>query len=511
MGIGIPAGVTLSVQDISDWILWSCLGWYDLPIAGVPVPAPPKTCDLLNSNYLAGYAPTSEDLADWATWGCAMYYPTGIGGRASAKTCDAIYAKYVSGQNVTAEDWQSWSFWSCVDWFPQGIGSIQGVALGGWISPEPFIAPSVFQVNGTLYQDLWSMCTAIGRPACESKLSQHFDTFITEQDIQEIKSAGFNYVRIPFNYWDVSADLSEPYPANIGWAYVDRVIGWCSKYGLQVGLGVHAMPGGQNPWNHAGHQDQFGWLTNFAAYSQRSTATLIEVVKRIKGPNYTHVRLLELVNEPYLVMVSADTVERVRGWYRSVIVALRSLVSDAAQYPSGGPELMISESFLGSNVFYGERLATQGLTSAYLDYHFYSIFVAADIAQSPEGHIQQVASVMVPNLLKMSVIAPTFVGEFSAAMTDCAPYLNGVGGGSRYDGSFAGFPNVCGGCMCADAIDVTKWTDTQKTNLRAYVDAQIKAARAYGVGFVFWTWKTETRLVEWDWKFLVERGMASLV
>ncbi|KAJ3344043.1 hypothetical protein HDU93_003206 [Gonapodya sp. JEL0774] len=350
----------------------------------------------------------------------------------------------------------------------------------------------------------------MGRPACENRLRTHFAAFITEQDISDIKDAGFNFVRIPFNYWDVTPDLSEPYPAGIGWAFVDQAIRWCAKFGLQVGIGLHALPGGQNPWNHAGRTDFFGWNTDFSAYSQRSTAALVEVVNRIKGPNYAHVRLFELANEPYMAMMSADTTERIRGWYRSVVVTLRSMMANTALYPTGGPELMISESFLGANVFYGQSLRDQGLGTAYVDFHYYSIFEAGQIAQSPAGHISGIPYSLTPNLQSFSTIGPAFLGEFSAAMTDCAQFMNGVYGLHRYDGSFPGFPNLCGGCTCADAINVTRWTDAQKSDLRAYVNAQISAAKGNAVGYVFWTWKTETKLVEWDWQYLLSLKMVSV-
>ncbi|KAJ3344042.1 exo-1,3-beta-glucanase [Gonapodya sp. JEL0774] len=283
---------------------------------------------------------------------------------------------------------------------------------------------------------------------------------------------GFNYVRIPLNYWDVTPDAAEPYPANLGWSYVNQAISWCAKYGLQVGLGHF-----------------FDWLNNFDSYSKRSTAALVETVNRLKGPSYSHVKLLELVNEPYMIPMNGATIEK---------------------YPSGGPELMISEGFLGTNIFGGSSLLDQGLGTARMDYHYYSIFDANGIALDTAGHLQHLQDYLIPTLEGMKAIAPTFLGEFSAAMTDCAPHLNSVNGGSRFDGTFPGYSNVCGGCKCADAININTWSASKKNSLRAYVNAQIIAAKAGGVGYVFWTWKTENKLVEWDWQYLLSQGMVSV-
>jgi glucan 1,3-beta-glucosidase len=80
-------------------------------------------------------------------------------------------------------------------------------------------------------------------------------------------------------------------------------------------------------------------------------------------------------------------------------------------------------------------------------------------------------------------------GEWAAAMTDCARYLNGYGKGARYDGSFGGAAAV-ESCAGRSSGSVAQLPGDQKSNMRTFIEAQLQS---YGdaAGWVFWTWKTE--------------------
>jgi glucan 1,3-beta-glucosidase len=92
-------------------------------------------------------------------------------------------------------------------------------------------------------------------------------------------------------------------------------------------------------------------------------------------------------------------------------------------------------------------------------------------------------------------------GEWSAAMTDCATWLNGVGRvalfNGQYDNSHKG--------TCDGVNDVSTWSWEKLENTRRHVEAQLDAYDL-GNGWIFWKFKAENAL-EWDMVGLVENSL----
>jgi len=83
-------------------------------------------------------------------------------------------------------------------------------------------------------------------------------------------------------------------------------------------------------------------------------------------------------------------------------------------------------------------------------------------------------------------------GEFSVAVNDCATYLNGVGVGSRWDGTFPSStyrhsPNS----TCVGTSDISTYTAEYKTFMKQFFLAQIEAFEQ-GAGWFYWNFKTES-------------------
>lgn len=64
------------------------------------------------------------------------------------------------------------------------------------------------------------------------------------------------------------------------------------------------------------------------------------------------------------------------------------------------------------------------------------------------------------------------VGEWTPAATDCATYLNGLGVGARFDGSYPGSTRV-GSCSGITGSSST-FSSSYKTFLRQYWEAQVR-------------------------------------
>lgn len=112
-----------------------------------------------------------------------------------------------------------------------GVDRIYGVNLGGLFVIEPFIVPSLFEQNaGTV--DEWTLSQALsakGADVLQQTIEDHYNTFITEEDIAQIAGAGLNWIRVPIPFWAIEkwdnvgtdpatgAAVAEPFLARTCW------------------------------------------------------------------------------------------------------------------------------------------------------------------------------------------------------------------------------------------------------------------------------------------------------
>lgn len=122
--------------------------------------------------------------------------------------------------------------------FDYNTEKVRGVNLGGWLVLEPWITPSIFEAAGSSAVDEWTLGEALGASETEARLSQHWNTFITESDFQQIANAGLNHVRIPIGYWAVAPIPGEPFvQGQLG--ALDNAITWARNTGLKVLIDLH--------------------------------------------------------------------------------------------------------------------------------------------------------------------------------------------------------------------------------------------------------------------------------
>jgi glucan 1,3-beta-glucosidase len=93
------------------------------------------------------------------------------------------------------------------------------VNLGGLFVLEPFISPSLYQkYPGAV--DEWTLSTLMAADTASGGLNQledHYNTFVTEQDIAEIAGAGLNWIRLPIPFWAIETWEGEPFLAKVSW------------------------------------------------------------------------------------------------------------------------------------------------------------------------------------------------------------------------------------------------------------------------------------------------------
>lgn len=149
--------------------------------------------------------------------------------------------------------------------FPYGSTPIRGVNLGGWLvrecyyfigamiipefrmdAVEPWITPSIFSnANDSKVVDESTYGEHYGPVEAARQLTQHWDTWITEDDLAQIAALGLNHVRIPIGWWALDKDGTEPYPQG-QYPYLFKAVEWAKKHGLKVMIDLHGAPGSQN-------------------------------------------------------------------------------------------------------------------------------------------------------------------------------------------------------------------------------------------------------------------------
>jgi len=75
------------------------------------------------------------------------------------------------------------------------------------------------------------------------KSENHYNTFITKNDIKVISKAGFDHVRVPFDYDLLEKDDCPYCYSKLGLGYIKQLLKWCEGYELNVILDLHKAPG----------------------------------------------------------------------------------------------------------------------------------------------------------------------------------------------------------------------------------------------------------------------------
>ena len=400
-----------------------------------------------------------------------------------------------------------------------GTMKIRGMNLGGWLSIEPFITPSLFSGFSTSegVVDEWTLSSKLGSTTARSTIEQHYSSWVSESTFAEIQAAGFDHVRIPFSYWAVKTYAGDPYVPMVSWRYLLRGIEWARKYGLRINLDLHGAPGSQNGWNHSGHQGVIGWLngTDGDLNGQRTIEIHNQLSQFFTQDRYKNIiTLYGLVNEPKMISLNTQTV---MTWSQNAITTIRGNGYDGL--------IVIGDGFLGLDNWKG---LLPGETNVVLDAHQYVIFNTAQIVLAHHDKIN-FACAGWTSQAKLSMntntgFGPTIFGEWSQADTDCADYLNNVGIGSRWEGTL-NMVDTPGGstsgsvltptcptnnnprCSCTQANAASSsYSASYKQWLKMFAEAQMDSFE-YGWGWFYWTWQTESA-PQWSYKDALAAGIA---
>ena len=183
-----------------------------------------------------------------------------------------------------------------------GAGDIlhlYGVNLGCWLTMEGYLCPLDTGVpgSGTLVSDQYTAIALLdsrfGVATEQSLFRTYQSTWVTDADLQNVKNAGMNVIRVPF-WW---ANL---YTTNFEWRpdafeYLDWVVSEAAKYNLYVILDLHGAFGSQsfNIWSGTANLNRY-WENSF--YQSKTAELWTRVATHFKYNN--NVLAYDLLNEP---------------------------------------------------------------------------------------------------------------------------------------------------------------------------------------------------------------------
>jgi endoglucanase len=120
---------------------------------------------------------------------------------------------------------------------------LKGINLGNWLLPEGYMFNFKNASSPRLIQTAINLL--IGEDEAAKFWQAYRDNYVTRDDVHNIKSRGFNSVRVPFSYRLLVNGTDPVRLEGPGYELLDRVVSWCKAEGLLVILDMHAAPGGQ--------------------------------------------------------------------------------------------------------------------------------------------------------------------------------------------------------------------------------------------------------------------------
>ena len=185
------------------------------------------------------------------------------------------------------------------------MDKINGTNLGNWLVLEHWMSPHIFDGTGT-EDEIW-LGRVLSEEDLSARLKEHRDAYVTEEDFKLIAEKGLNLVRIPVPYF-IFGDRP-PYPGCV--EYLDKAFDWAEKYGLQVMIDLHTVPGSQNGYDNGGLTGVCKWCKN-----PEEVKFALSVLDRLGARYGTREGLygIEVLNEPisWLVYVSAPSTGKAR-------------------------------------------------------------------------------------------------------------------------------------------------------------------------------------------------------
>lgn len=419
--------------------------------------------------------------------------------------------------------------------------SVKGITIGGWLVSEPYITPSLYRNaselaaksgNNSEIIDEFTFCDVLGYEQAQSLLQDHWESWINEADFKQISDDGFNLVRIPIGYWAWKQDYetnryvgnityTDPYVGNgLQLKYLEKALSWAEQYSLNVWIDLHGAPSSQNGFDNSGERDLYstklGWLATSGSRDLTMAVWQSIFESYLNLNTNSPIVGIEIMNEPLSPKLDSD--QMTHYFYE----AFKLFKDEQASHDN--TTFVIHDAFkeigywnLQFNPDYNNvssqftNISNLSFSSqdVLIDHHHYEVFTDSQLNNTQYQRILNIMNYG-DSIYDELPYHAAVVGEWSAAITDCATWLNGVGIGSRYDGSYYNTTEFnttdqpVGKCLSQQPIG--NWTKQYRTQVRQFVEAQLATYSTRTSGWIFWNWKTEDA-AEWDYLKLKENNL----
>lgn len=198
---------------------------------------------------------------------------------------------------------------------------LRGINLGNWLVPEGYMFKFKAANSPRLIQTVLNQL--VGEDESQRFWKTYRDNYITGEDIKFIKQAGFNSVRVPFNYRLFVTEGEPQRLEGVGYELLDRVVGWCKREGLYVVLDMHAAPGGQT-----GDNIDDSWGYPFLFESPESQELTIKIWQKIAARYKDEPAVIgyDLLNEPIPHFFDTAYLNpKLEPLYRKIVAGIRNV------------------------------------------------------------------------------------------------------------------------------------------------------------------------------------------
>jgi glucan 1,3-beta-glucosidase len=330
------------------------------------------------------------------------------------------------------------------------MDKIRGVNLGSWFVLERWMVQDLFKNNQVEGKDETKFSKQV--PNLEEVLHQHYETFITIDDLNWIKDQGLNLVRIPIPWWLFGQGI---YQRSV--EYIDRALSWCQELELPFMLDLHTAPGCQNGFDNGGIEGVLEW-PNDPKNIEMTLDILEEVTKRYKDNPMFH--SICVLNEPFLTV----DMDLIQDFYKKAYQIIRNITDQAYVVFHDSFRLHAFEGFIQSNEF----------DKVILDTHMYQCFSANSAKLHLEDHLKAARN-RSEVLKKVSQYVDVMVGEWSLGLRK----------------------------------NETIHSGNMTSVMTLYAQAQIEGMRDC-LGHTFWSYKVSDEDGGWHFRRLVERGIINM-
>ena len=163
---------------------------------------------------------------------------------------------------------------------------------------------------------------------------ERYDNFIVESDIETIGKWGLDHIRLPIDY-DLVEEQDGTYKEE-GFCYIDKVVGWAGKYGLNMVLDLHKTFGfsfdsGEAEtgfFDNEDYQERFYklWEKLAERYGKYSDRMCFEILNEVTDKEYCDIwNTISTKCIKRIRAIAPDVKILLGGYYNNSIEALKDL------------------------------------------------------------------------------------------------------------------------------------------------------------------------------------------